>query len=248
MQILAHRGYSSKYPENTMLAFREAYAAGADGLELDVQLSRDGQVVVCHDERIDRTSNASGRIMDYSLAELKSFDFSNGFASIGPSEDLQIPTLEEVLQWLQGNHMVLNIELKTNQYAYPGLAEKVVDLVQQYKCAPRVLISSFNHYSIQEVKALAPDLACAFLEVNSLISPGLYCQAHGVDYYHPHFFAINDTMLENLHDKGIKVNVWTVDGLNLASDLMDKGINGLITNDPASLRALLNSRKIELAI
>ena len=246
MQILAHRGYSSKFPENTILAFREAHAAGADGIELDVQLSRDGQVVVCHDETIDRTSNGSGRIMDYSLAELKSFDFSYGFASVGPSEDLQIPTLEEVLQWLQGNDMLLNIELKTNQYPYPGPAQKVVDLVQKYQCGARVLISSFNHYSIQQVRDLAPDLSCAFLEVNSIISPGRYCQEHGADYYHPHFFAINEAMLEDLLARDIKVNVWTVDDLDLTESLMDKGINGLITNDPISLKAYLKDRKLEI--
>ena len=111
MKNFAHRGFSGKYPENTMLAFQKAYEAGADGIELDVQLTKDGQVVVIHDEKVDRTTNGTGLVRDYTLEELRKLDAS--YIYTGEMGFNPIPTFEEYCAWVAGTDLVTNIELKT---------------------------------------------------------------------------------------------------------------------------------------
>lgn len=159
MKNFAHRGFSGKYPENTMLAFRKALECGADGIEMDVQLTKDGELVVIHDERVDRTTNGTGNVRDYTLEELQKLD-----ASYIYSEEVgfqTIPTFDEYCRWVAGTPLVTNIELKTGVYPYPGIEAKVWPVLQRYHLEDKVIISSFNHESVLRMKALAPDLNMA---------------------------------------------------------------------------------------
>ena len=161
MKNFAHRGFSGQYPENTMLAFKKAWEAGADGIELDVQMTKDGQVVVIHDEKVDRTTNGSGNVRDLTLAELRKLDASyiyTGKMGVNP-----VPTFEEYCAWVAGTDLVTNIELKTGVYPYPGIEAKVWELIQKYHLENKVIISSFNHYSILRMKELAPELPYGLL-------------------------------------------------------------------------------------
>ena len=126
-KVWAHRGASGYAPENTLESFKMAMDMKADGVELDVQLTKDNELVVIHDETIDRTSNKTGFVKDYTLAELKSFNFNNGNEKY---EYAQIPTLKEVFQLLKPSNMVINIELKTGVFFYEGIEEKVLKLVK----------------------------------------------------------------------------------------------------------------------
>ncbi len=141
-KIFAHRGASAYAPENTVEAFALAMEQGADGIELDVQMTKDGQVVVIHDETIDRVSDGTGAVRDYTLEELKKFHFSNHMENY---ENAAIPTLKEVLDLIKSSNMLLNIELKTGIYWYPNLEEKTMELVKEAGMEDRVIYSSFNH-------------------------------------------------------------------------------------------------------
>ena len=142
MEIIAHRGYSGKYPENTMLSFRKAVEAGADGIELDVHLSRDGEVMIMHDEALKRTAGREGYIWDYTRAELegisagKTKDDSYGFTPV--------PSLEEYLSMIKPTGLYTNIELKTAPVYYPGIEEKTLELVSRFGLLDRIIFSSFN--------------------------------------------------------------------------------------------------------
>ncbi|WP_290369680.1 glycerophosphodiester phosphodiesterase family protein, partial [Peribacillus simplex] len=142
--IFAHRGSAGTHPENTMSAFKEAARVGADGIETDVQLSKDGEVVIIHDEKLDRTTNASGYVKDRTLMELKTLNASATHK--GKLGKEKIPTLEELFIWLYDNQLFCNIELKNTLFLYPGLEEKVIRLIRTYEMEERVILSSFNHY------------------------------------------------------------------------------------------------------
>ncbi len=126
MLLLAHRGYSDQYPENTMKAFLEAIKKGFNGIETDVHKTKDGQLVLCHDEKINRTSNGQGYIKDYTYEELCQFRFNYKFKDF----DEKIPLLEELLDLAKGKDVILNIELKTDKIHYQGIEEEVYQMVK----------------------------------------------------------------------------------------------------------------------
>ena len=145
MKVYAHRGYSGKYPENTMLAFQKAALTGCDGIELDVQLTKDGKVVVIHDEAVDRTTGGNGYVRDFTWDELVRF---NAGAICGGKYGFQpIPSLEEYCAWAAGQELVTNIELKSSVYYYEELEEKTIELVKKHVLEKKVFNSSFNNMS-----------------------------------------------------------------------------------------------------
>ena len=159
-KIWAHRGASGYAPENTMEAFRLADEMKADGIELDVQLTKDGEVVVLHDEVIDRVSNGRGYVRDYTLEEVKKFTFCNTHPEY---KEATIPTLKEVLAYIKTTSMTINIELKTGVFFYDGLAEKTLALVKDAGMEDRVIYSSFNHYTIRDIQKLNPQAKTGLL-------------------------------------------------------------------------------------
>ena len=184
----AHRGFSGKYPENTMLAFRKAVEEGVDGIELDVQLTKDGEVVIIHDETIDRTTDGKGLVVSYTYEELRKFDASFKFR--GQCGFNPIPTLREYFELVKDKNLVTNIELKTGLNEYFGIEEKVWELIKEYGLEDRVLISSFNHYSVLRMKSIAPNLKYGLLTETWIINAGKYTEDVGVKCYHPHFLSM----------------------------------------------------------
>ena len=152
----AHRGFSGKYPENTILAFKKAIEAGAQGIELDVQLTKDGEIVIIHDETIDRTTDGKCEVISYTYEELKKFDAS--YIYRGQMGFNKIPTLREYFELIKDTDIVTNIELKTGINEYLGIEKKVWDMICEFNLADRIIISSFNHYSILRMKEIAPTL------------------------------------------------------------------------------------------
>lgn len=171
MEIWAHRGASAYAPENTMEAFRLAIAMEADGIELDVQLSKDGVPVIIHDETLKRLSGASGYVKDRTLKEL--------------GEIMPIPTLWEVLELLQPTRLNLNIELKTGRVFYPNIEQKVLELVKKYSMKGRVWYSSFNHYTIKKILELCPDAKTGLLYSDGIYEPVQYAKGLGAAALHP---------------------------------------------------------------
>lgn len=242
--VIAHRGYSKLFPENTMLAFQEANAFDIAGIELDVQLTKDGQVVICHDETIDRTSNGKGFIKDLTLTELKAFSFYGAFEyQFAKNEHIQIPTLEEFFQWFKPLDIMVNIELKTNILRYDGLVEKVNDLIQDYKLTDRVVLSSFQHHTMNMAKSINTDLKTGLLTMNGTLKPGDYTAHHGHDYYHPFFMSLEPEDIGNLMDNNIGINTYTVNKAEDIQKMIHTGVTNVITDDVALAVELVNKSK-----
>lgn len=226
----AHRGYSGLYPENTMLAFEKAIEAGADGIELDVQETKDGHVVIVHDERVDRTTNGTGRIKDMTLQELRELDAS--YIYTGKIEKTLIPTLEEYFAFVQDKDIVTNVEMKTGNYEYRSMEQKVCDLVCRYGLQKKVIISSFNHYTILRMKEMAPELEYGFLTEDWIIDVGAYVKKHGIQGFHPNFHNLLPEIVEEVKAHGIKIHCYTVNEPEDVLDLAKKGVDTIIGNFP----------------
>ncbi|WP_163102649.1 glycerophosphodiester phosphodiesterase [Peribacillus alkalitolerans] len=228
--VFAHRGSAGTHPENTMLSFREAERVGADGIELDIQLTKDNQIVVIHDETIDRTTNGKGFVKDYTVMKLKQFNASFSFTS--KWGESSIPTLEEVLQWMQGNRLRLIIELKNTRFLYPGMEEKAITMVRKYSMQDRVILTSFNHYSLVYCTQLSPDIETAPLYRDGLFMPWIYAQSIRAGSIHPSIKVAPDNIIKMAMDAGIKVRPYTINDANQMKALFDIGCSGIITDYP----------------
>jgi glycerophosphoryl diester phosphodiesterase len=230
-QVWAHRGASGHAPENTAAAFRIAAEMGADGVELDVQLTKDDRLIVIHDERIDRVSNARGAVRDYDLAELKRFNFNK--KGITESLFAEAPTLSEVCAMLSGTKLVVNIEFKTGLCFYEGIEEKTLAVVRAYDMEDRVIYSSFNHYSVLRIKELAPSARTGLLFGGGIIVAAAACERLGIDAAHPDLGALRyPGLVRDAKARGVKLHAWTA---NEDADLrfcFENGVDAVITNFP----------------
>jgi len=230
-KILAHRGASAYRPENTLPAFKLAIEQGAHGFELDVHLTKDGEVAVAHDLTLERASNGRGRICDYNLADLKKMDFSKprpdyGFCSV--------PTLAEVYALIADTPLTVNVELKTTQELYPAMPEKLLTLEKEYAMTGRVIYSSFNHYSLLAIKKLSKTAEIGILYDLGLVDPWEYAKKLEAAAIHPHYHiiaALPETVA-HCHREGIQVNVWTVDDPQAIEYMIRLRVDNLITNAP----------------
>lgn len=229
-KVFAHRGASGYAPENTLEAFALAEEQGAQGIELDVQLTKDGEVVVIHDETIDRVSSGKGAVRDYTLEELRRFSFHNHKKEY---EGVQIPALREVLEQVKPGGMEVNIELKTGIYWYPGLEEKTVELVKAAGMENRVIYSSFNHYSVQKILELDAEAETAYLYSDVLLNVENYAKNTGVCGLHPAVYHLKMAdFLESYRRSGLKVRVWTVNDEVDMRQFIEKDLEAVITNYP----------------
>ncbi len=242
MKVIAHRGYSGKYPENTMLSFQKAVEAGCDGIELDIHVSKDGVTVIIHDETLDRTTDGEGPVRDYTYEELKQFNAAKGFGHITDFEP--IPTFEEYCRWAAAYPVTTNIEIKTDHYPYEQIEEKAVELVKRYGLEERVVFSSFNHGSLTKVKKLMPRVKCgALIESGTEKGIGHYCRTSGFEYAHPEFDGIDQTLVDECKSRGIGMNVWNVNDLEQLEKLYYWDCDGVITNDPERFKSWISEKE-----
>ena len=239
----AHRGASAYSPENTLEAFSLAIEQGADGIELDVHLSKDGEIVVAHDEYLERVSNGTGHINDHTLDELKALDFGKLFPG-GPV--CRIPLLSEVFSLVKPSGLLLNIELKTTDRLYSSLPGKLVTLAGDYAMEDRVMYSSFNHYSLRQIKEINPAARTGLLYQMGMVDPWVYAKYANAYAIHPHYFIIASLpeTVARCHENGINVNVWTVDDPQSVKLMLECGVDGIITNKPdvaVALRGKINN-------
>ena len=231
-KIFGHRGASAAAPENTLEAFALAADMGAHGVELDVHLTRDGELVVTHDE-------------DLTLKELKALRFNRTHPEYA---DARIPTLSEVFQLLKPTGLEINIELKNSWIPYPGLEEKVIALTAREFAPERVIFSSFSHASMQRVKQIDPSLRCGLLYDASLVRPWAYAVALGMDALHPMYTEVITPGGEcaAAHRAGILVHTWTVNRPDEIRAVLREGADIVITNVPdTALGVLAEERKAE---
>jgi len=244
-RIFAHRGSSKAAPENTMAAFQKALEEKAEGLEIDVHLTRDGEMVVLHDEWVDRTTDGSGWVRDFALEELKRLDNGRWFSS--RFEGQRIPTLDEVLEWILDTGLHLNIELKNNRVPYPGMEEEVIRLVERFAMEERVIISSFHHDSLMHVRKFRPKWRIGLLYDSAMSEPWLYAKRMGADAIHPHYSVVDDEAVRLCHDHGIHVRPYTVDDPALMERFLMLQVDAIITNVPDRLKRLRDAKDQLLA-
>lgn len=228
-KIVAHRGFSYSYPENTMLAFAKAVEAGCDGIELDVQLTRDNEIVVIHDEKIDRTTNGTGLVRDYTLEELRRFD-AHGKFKPGEFETQAIPTLREYFTFMKDKKQFTNIELKNSVFRFEGMEKKVVDMVLEFGLEDRIQFSSFNHYSMKLCKELIPSIPVGLLTSSWIVNPGAYGKSVGADFINAIYSSFLPETFAEITAAGLGCNAWTVDDPNHMKGFMEMGISSVITN------------------
>lgn len=234
--LFAHRGNSGEAPENTIAAFRLALDSGADGVEFDVQFSRDRVPVVIHDETLERTTNGKGGVAEHSLAELKALDAGawKGHAFAGE----RIPALEEALALFQESELLVNIELKTSEIFYEGLAAAAARMAKKMGIARRVVISSFNHHSLLEAAREAPEIARAPLLYAHLIEPWRYVQAQGFQALHAERHACTGALVRGCRGAGIPLRAYTVNDELDFRRLAALGVGAVFTDHPRKLAQL----------
>ncbi|AEM78512.1 glycerophosphodiester phosphodiesterase [Thermoanaerobacter wiegelii] len=235
--VIAHRGDSRNAPENTLASFKRALEMGADGIELDVQLTKDGQLVVIHDERVDRTTDGIGFVKDFTLKELKRLDAGIKFDKKFAGE--RIPTLYEVFELIGHKNFIINIEIKSGVVLYPGIEEKLIKAIEDYDFEDRVVISSFNHYSLRDVKRMAPELKIGLLYQCGLVEPWHMAIRMKAYSLHPFYFNIIPELVEGCKKNNIKLFPWTVDRKEDMEMMIKAGVDAIITDDPQTLINLL---------
>jgi glycerophosphoryl diester phosphodiesterase len=236
MLVLAHRGYSSRAPENTMAAFRLALEAGADGLELDVQLTRDGEAVVIHDFTLDRTTDGSGFVAQYTLAELRQFDAGGWFAPEFAGES--IPTLAEVCELVKEWKVLLNVELKAG-LGFETLNERLIDILIQYGIEEHTIVSSFNHYALAHLKQLRPEIRTGILYNAALVNPWVYAQSIGASAVHPYYLGVIPEIVQGAQRNGMMVNTWTVNEPADIQRTIAAQVDSIITDKPGLVLEIL---------
>lgn len=227
-KIYAHRGYSWKYPENTILAFKKAIELGADGIETDVQMTKDGELVLLHDEKIDRTSDGTGYVKDFTLQELRERDFGSWKGE--EFRETKIPLLEELLVMVKESGIELNIEIKNNIIKYSGIENKIIDMVRKYGIEKDVIISSFNHEGLKRIIQEHEDIKCGALIYSTLINPENYILENKFYSIHPMYMSLSKSSIMGIKSKGIPIYPYTVDIEEHMELLKKSEIECIITN------------------
>ena len=224
----AHKGQSGNLPENTLASFQRAVELDADWLELDVQMSQDGQLVVIHDETVDRTTNGSGRVADLTLAELRALDAGNGE---------QIPTFKEVIELAKASGIPMMPEAKSPQL-YPGLEAKMVEEIMAADYADQTVIQSFDAAALERIRALNPNISiCALHGIGEfrLGDP----QPAEADIVAPmaEMVILYPWMVRQAHQAGRQVYVWfgVIEQPLVIRLLLALGADGLMVDDLATL-------------
>ena len=240
--VWAHRGASAYAPENTLAAFEKAAVMKADGVELDVQLTLDGEVVVAHDEELERVSDGTGYLKDYSLAQLRKLNFNKTHPEY---KGAQIPTLSEVYELLKPTGLTVNVEFKTGIFWYKGIEEKVLDLTAKMGMEERVIYSSFNHYTLAHIRREKPDAKTGLLYSDNWIDVAPYARdVVKVDALHPALYHLQDAeYVKTAHQYGLKTHVWTVNDEDYMCMCVQMGVEAIITNKPDLCRSVVDTER-----
>ncbi|GAU77598.1 glycerophosphodiester phosphodiesterase family protein [Fusibacter sp. 3D3] len=245
-KVLAHRGFRSLYPENTLLAFQKALEIGAHGLELDIHYSKDGEIVVFHDFELERMTGQSGSIYDFTYRALSTMTlYQNNLKE-------RIPSLKEVLELFSkfereqplSEPRILNIEFKAGSQFYPDIEERTLKLALNYLNKNQLIFSSFDHRALVRLKELDASVLTGALTTALLIEPWLYLDRIHADFYHPHYLTLSGDHLKGLLMQEVKINTYTLNDPQVARQLIDQQINAIITDCPDKILALFDEEVV----
>ena len=235
--VIAHRGSNEVAPENTLAAFKLAVEEGADIVEMDCQATRDGKLVILHDETVDRTSDGHGPIADLTFEHVRKLDFSRGKPSY---KGERIASLEEVCRWLKGTPVGLIVEAKTPYKRDPGLAERIAAMLESEGILDRALVEDFDERGLTRVHARWPDAMLGKLNVFKAWGLVPMLERAGAWAYLPDHRYVTGREIARLHASGYRVCVWTANEPAQWRRMIHYGADGIMTNAPGRLRRLLD--------
>ena len=230
--ILCHRGAKNYAPENSLAAFKMALELGADGFELDTQLTSDGHIVVYHDRILDRTTNGHGKPFLLSLAELRELDAGSSFSEEFRGE--KIPTLDEVFETI-GKRAIINVELKNFSTPFDNLAEKVCEVVRHHGMQKNVIFSSFLPWNLKKAARILPEVPRGLITIKGRW--GVWGRSFGFNFgtydaLHPYLGDVTAQQVQRVHKLKRRINVWTVNREEDMRRLVSWGVDGIMTDEP----------------
>ncbi len=239
-QITAHRGFSYAAPENTMYAFEYAVESGADYIELDVQLTADEQVVVFHDKEINRVTDGTGKLSDYTYAELQEFSAGCKFRKTEDFSDARIPLLSEVFDTV-GGEILYNVEIKDNGNT-KLTTQKTVELIEEYGLENSCYITSFSYNILKEVKRINPRIKTGLIANTAAVTS--FARLKSIDALSLNHIFVNSAVVNEAHRNGKRVFVWTVDGTSDMQKMISLGVDNIITNRPDRAAEIVYSKSV----
>ena len=240
--VIAHRGFSGGAPENTLAAFKKAMDLGVDMIEFDVLLSEDGQVVVIHDDTLNRTTNGKGKVANYTLNELKQLDGGSWFGKEFSGE--KIPTLQEVLELTRGQ-VLLNIELKKGdlgRYTMMDLADRSLKEVENAGILNQVVFGSFDSSAIERIREKNPRIPVALIHDKSWSSPQEATGGRPIPVLSCRGTVLTQTNISKARQQGVIIFVWTLNTEEHMEHFLNMGVDGIITDHPERLIKILQTR------
>lgn len=238
--VIAHRGDPLAKPQNTRAAFVSAMQYDIGMIETDVNMTKDGVLVIIHDQKVDNTSNGKGKVFDHTLSELKELDFGSWMGEAFGGE--RILTLEEFIELTKDKVPSLDIEIKNGPLHYPDIEEKVISIVKKYDILDKVIICSFDHFALRKVKEIEPKIFTAVLYHGGLIDEITPAKNANADAIHPEYTLVTKETIRAANDAGLFVNVWTVDDEADMRAMIDIGVNGIITNFPEKAARIIKGK------
>lgn len=241
MVFFAHRGDSAHAPENTLAAFRSAVEQAANGIELDIQLTADNEIIVMHDATLQRTTNGSGYVHGKTLSHIRSLDAGMWFGSEFRGE--RIPTLREVLEILPRG-MILDIEIKPRSgrgHSGKKLARRLIELLKEFHREENVLVTSFSDEALEYVRQESAILHLGFLQHGRQTKKRVESIIHRIDvtWYAQHVLTLTKKRTRELQEMGITVGVFTVNSKRTLRHALHCGVDCIITNDCSAIRSHL---------
>lgn len=239
-QITAHRGFSYVAPENTLYAFEYALDSGADYIELDVQLTADEQVVVFHDEKLDRVTNGTGKVSDYTYEELQKLSAGCKFRRSDGFSDARIPLLADVFE-TTGDKILYNVEIKDKGNT-SLTTRKTVALIEEYGLENSCYITSFSYNILKDVKKINPDIKTGLIANSAAVTS--FSRLRNIDTLSLNHIFVNSATVNEAHRNGKRVFVWTVDGTGDMQKMISLGVDNIITNRPDKAAEIVYSKSI----
>ncbi|MBR3421350.1 MAG: glycerophosphoryl diester phosphodiesterase membrane domain-containing protein [Ruminococcus sp.] len=227
-QVTAHRGCSKEAPENTLYAFEKALESNTDYIELDVQLTKDEQLVVFHDEKLERATGAKGKLSDYTYDELQSLTVKSKYVSEEDFPDARIPLLTDVFE-LVGEEKLYNIEIKDHGNTNLTV-EKTVEAIKEHDLESSCYVTSFSYSAVKKVKQLDPNIKTGLIA--NVATTTAFMQMKNIDALSMNHLLVNATVVNNAHQNGKRIFVWTVDNKGEMEKMMALGVDNIITNCP----------------
>ncbi|MCR5017033.1 MAG: glycerophosphoryl diester phosphodiesterase membrane domain-containing protein [Ruminococcus sp.] len=227
-QVTAHRGCSKEAPENTLYAFEKALESNTDYIELDVQLTKDEQLVVFHDEKLERATGAKGKLSDYTYDELQSLTVKSKYVSEEDFPDARIPLLTDVFE-LVGEEKLYNIEIKDHGNTNLTV-EKTVEAIKEHDLESSCYVTSFSYSALKKVKQLDPNIKTGLIA--NVATTTAFMQMKNIDALSMNHLLVNATVVNNAHQNGKRIFVWTVDNKGEMEKMMALGVDNIITNCP----------------